>query len=94
MWNLLLLRAGGSEDGGTAKRVWELIGGREIEREDVNRSRSRGRFATRSMSMQIRRSVEDVVLPSEITQLSNLEGFVTRATQPEWSRAHITRMGS
>lgn len=87
--NLLLLRAGASEDGGTAKLASELVGDREIERDDVSRSRTRGRFTTRSMSMQTKRSVEDVALASEIMQLPNLEGFVKRATRPEWVRVRF-----
>jgi type IV secretory pathway TraG/TraD family ATPase VirD4 len=91
--NLLLLRAGGSEKGGTAKLASELIGGREIERDDVSRTRSRGRFTTRSMSMQTKRSVEDVVLASEIMQLPNLEGFVKRATRRDWVRVRFPQTG-
>jgi len=87
--NLLLLRAGASEDGGTAKLVSELIGDREVERDDVNWSRTHGRFTTRSMSVQTRRSAEDVVLASEITQLGNREGFVKRATIPGWIRVRF-----
>lgn len=93
--NLLLLRAGASEDGGTAKLVSELIGKREVERDDVSRSRTRGRFTTRSMSMQTKRSVEDVALASEIMQLQNLEGFVKRATRSDWVRVRFfTRIGA
>lgn len=88
--NLLLLRAGASEDGGTAKLASDLIGNREVERDDVSRARSRGRFTTRSMSMQTKRAVEDVALASEITQLQNLEGFVKRATRPVWFRVHLS----
>jgi hypothetical protein len=87
--NLLLLRAGVSEDGGTAKLASELIGGREVERDDISRSRSRGRFSTRSMSMQTRRTVEDVALASEIMQLGNREGFVKLATGPRWVRVRF-----
>ncbi|MBN8816318.1 MAG: type IV secretion system DNA-binding domain-containing protein [Sphingomonas sp.] len=96
--NLLLLRAGGSEDGGTAKLASELIGDREVERDDVSHSRTRGRFTTRSMSMQTRRTVEDVALSSEIMQLPNCEGFVKLATRARWERvrfphvAHSTRV--
>ena len=87
--NLLLLRAGASEGGGTAKLASELIGDREVERDDVSRSRTRGRFPTRSMSMQTRRSVEDVTLASEIMQLGNQEGFVKRATSARWARVRF-----
>ncbi|MEO8723933.1 MAG: type IV secretion system DNA-binding domain-containing protein [Sphingobium sp.] len=87
--NLLLLRAGASEDGGTAKLASELIGDREVERDDISRSRTRGRFTTRSMSMQTRRTVEDVALASEIMQLGNREGFVKLATRPQWVRVRF-----
>lgn len=89
--NLLLLRAGASGDGGTAKLASDLIGAREVERNDASRSRTRGKYVTWSMSMQTKRSVDDVVLESEIAQLSKLEGFVKRATYPRWVR---TRFGS
>jgi len=84
--NLLLLRSGLSDDGGTAKLASQLVGSREVERHDINRTRSRGRYLTRSMSMQTRRAVEDVVLPSEIMQLPDREGFVKRAGSPGWMR--------
>lgn len=84
--NLLLLRSGLSDDGGTAKLASQLIGSREVERQDINRTRSRGRYLTRSMSMQTRRAVEDVVLPSEIMQLPDREGFVKRAGSQGWLR--------
>ena len=87
--NLLILRCGASEDGGTAKLASKLIGGREVERDDISRSRSQGRFTTRSMSMQTRRLVEDVTLASEISQMRNREGFVKRATKPHWHRVRF-----
>lgn len=87
--NLLLLRAGTSENGGTAKLISELIGNRELERDDVSRSRSHGRNATRSMSMQTRRTIEDVALTSEIMQLSNREGFVKLASRAQWIRVRF-----
>jgi len=87
--NLLLLRSGLSDDGGTAKLASQLIGSREVERQDINRTRSRGRYLTRSMSMQTRRTVEDVVLPSEIMQLPDREGFVKRAGSPDWMRVRF-----
>jgi hypothetical protein len=82
--NLLLLRAGASEDGGTAKLVSELIGCREVERDDISRSRTHGRITTRSMSMQTRRTVEDVALATEIMQLGNREGYLKLASRPSW----------
>ena len=87
--NLLLLRCGLSEGGGTAELASNLIGNREVERDDVSRSRTRGRFTSRSTSMQSRRTVEDVALASEIMQLANREGFVKRATAPDWWRVRF-----
>ena len=84
--NLLLLRAGASDDGGTAKLASDLIGDREVERDDVSRSRTRGRFTSRSMSTQTKRTVEDAALASEIMQLGNREGYCKRATNPRWSK--------
>lgn len=84
--NLLLLRAGASDGGGTAKLASDLIGDREVERDDVSRSRTRGRFTSRSMSMQTKRSIEDAALASEIMQLGNREGYCKRATSPHWSK--------
>ncbi|QBE92483.1 type IV secretion system protein VirD4 [Sphingomonas paucimobilis] len=84
--NLLLLRCGSSEEGGTAKLVAELIGESEVERDDVSRSRTRGRYTSRSTSMQTKRNVEHAVLASEVMQLANREGYVKRATSPRWVR--------
>lgn len=84
--NLLLLRSGTSAGGGTARLVVDLIGDREVERGDISQSRSRGKFVTRSTSMQTRRSVESAALASEITQLPSLSGFVKRATGSHWAR--------
>ena len=84
--NLLLLRAGASDGGGTAKLASDLIGDREVERDNVSRSETRGRFLSRSTSTQTKRSVEDVALASEIMQLGNREGYCKRATRPGWSR--------
>ncbi|PNB45881.1 type IV secretion system protein VirD4, partial [Pseudomonas sp. FW305-130] len=60
-----------------------------VERDDVSRSRTRGRFTSRSTSMQSKRSVEDVALASEIMQLPNREGFVKRATAQDWWRVRF-----
>lgn len=87
--NLLLLRSGLSEGGGTAELASDLIGSREVERDDVSRSRTRGRYTSRSTSMQSKRAVEDVALASEMMQLPNREGFVKRATASEWRRVRF-----
>ena len=87
--NLLLLRAGASDGGGTAQLASDLIGDREVERENLSRSRTHGRYTSRSTSMQSRRSVEDVALASEITQLGNREGYLKRATSPLWVKVEF-----
>ncbi|KRB81078.1 type IV secretion system protein VirD4 [Sphingomonas sp. Root710] len=87
--NLLLLRSGLSEGGGTAELASDLIGSREVERDDVSRSRTRGRYTSRSISMQTKRTVEDVTLASEIMQLPNREGFMKRATEGQWRKVKI-----
>ncbi len=84
--NLLLLRSGVSEGGGTAELVSDLIGSREVERDDVSRSRSHGRYTSRSTSTQIKRMLEEVALASEIMQLPNRTGYVKRATTADWRR--------
>ncbi len=87
--NLLLLRAGASDGGGTAKLASDLIGDGEVERDDVSRSRTYRRFTSRSMSMQTKRSIEDAALASEIMQLGNREGFCKRPTSPHWARVRF-----
>ncbi|MDX3901620.1 MAG: type IV secretion system DNA-binding domain-containing protein [Sphingobium sp.] len=87
--NLLLLRSGLSEGGGTAELASDLIGSREVERDDVSSSRTRGRYTSRSTSMQSKRTVEEVALASEITQLRNRQGLVKRATAAEWRRTQF-----
>ncbi|WP_256203326.1 type IV secretion system DNA-binding domain-containing protein [Sphingopyxis sp. YR583] len=87
--NFLLLRSGLSDDGGTAKLASRLIGSREVERQDISRSRSWGRYTSRSMTTQPRRVVEEVVLPSEIMQLPDREGFLKRAGSPVWRRVRF-----
>lgn len=82
--NLLLLRSGLSEGGGTAELASDLIGSREVERDDISRSSTRGRYTSRSTSMQSKRTVEEVTLASEVMQLPNREGFVKRASRPAW----------
>lgn len=88
--NLLLLRSGLSEGGGTAELASDLIGSREVERDDINQSRTRGRYTSRSTSMQSKRTIEEATLASEIMQLPNREGFVKRATAAEWRRVRFS----
>ncbi len=87
--NLLLLRAGVSDGGGTAQLASDLIGDREVERDNVSRSTTHGQFTSRSTSAQTKRSIEDVALASEIMQLGNREGYCKRATHPRWAKVRF-----
>lgn len=89
--NILILRCGGSDGGGTAKLGSQLIGGREIERDDSSRSHTRGKHSSQSTSIQPKRTIEDVVLPSEIMLLPRLEGYVKRASSSAWVRTRFHR---
>jgi type IV secretory pathway TraG/TraD family ATPase VirD4 len=76
--NTLILRCSSSENGGTARFASRLIGEREITREHVTTNDGGGFFsrgnATTSRSLQ--HVTEATVLPSEIEQLPDLQGFL------------------
>jgi hypothetical protein len=83
--NKLILRCGASENGGTARFASELIGEREVAREETTTSRTNGgRSSSSSTSFSIRRQVEKAVLPSEITRLEDCAGYLKLATRPDW----------
>jgi type IV secretory pathway TraG/TraD family ATPase VirD4 len=83
--NKLILRCGASENGGTARFASELIGEREVAREETTTSRTNGgRSSSSSTSLSIRRQVEKAVLPSEITRLADCTGYLKLATRPDW----------
>ena len=89
--NTLIVRCSASENGGTARFASKLIGEREYTREHVSESRGAGLFsraqATKSTSIQ--HVTEAAVLPSQIEQLSDLEGFLKFASTPEWRRVRL-----
>src|SRR3546814_11173398 len=58
--NLLVLRSGLSDAGGTAKLASQFIGSRAVERQDTSRTRPRGRHTTWWKSMQTRRAGEEI----------------------------------
>jgi hypothetical protein len=69
------------------------IGEREVLRAHVNKRRSSARFLAkdhRSISTNTRHVTESAVLPSEIEQLSDLQGFLKFASQPEWRRVKLS----
>jgi type IV secretory pathway TraG/TraD family ATPase VirD4 len=85
--NTLILRCSASEGGGTARFASKLIGEREVLRKQVTNSRGGGYiFASnhRSVSTSIHHVTESAVLPSEIEQLPDLQGYLKLASTPEW----------
>jgi type IV secretory pathway TraG/TraD family ATPase VirD4 len=90
--NTLILRCSASENGGTARFASKLIGEREVIREQTTTSRGgRSLFAAdhRSVSTSTHHVTESAVLPSEIEQLPDLQGFLKFASQPEWKRVKL-----
>ena len=89
--NTLILRCSASENGGTARFASKLIGEREYTREHTSESRGSGFFsraqATKSTSIQ--HVTEAAVLPSQIEQLPDLEGYLKFASTPEWRRVRL-----
>src|ERR1700726_3157887 len=84
--NTLILRCSASEGGGTARFASSLIGEREITRENVTTNDGGGIFSRghASTSKSVQYVTEAAVLPSEIEQLPDLQGFLKFASQPEW----------
>lgn len=83
--NTLILRCSGSEGGGTSRFASRLIGDREIVR--IHQSRSRNAKDWRSSVTRSEHHVTDAaILPSEIEQLPDLQGFLKFASVPTWRR--------
>jgi len=86
----VVLRCSASEKGGTAEFASRLIGERQILRKQHSVSRSSELFPkskTRTESNQL--ETEPAVMPSEIEQLPDLEGFLKIAAQKEWRRVSL-----
>lgn len=80
----LILRCDTSRDGGTAKFASDLIGEREVMTPEETTSHSRGRNPSTSVSSALRRHMEKAVLPSEIAQLPDCEGYLRIAREAHW----------
>ena len=93
--NTLVLRCSGSEHGGTARFASSLIGEREIRHRQVSRGRdSDGIFprqSRRSTNISEQRLLETAVMPSELEQLPDLQGYLKLASSPEWRRVALRR---
>lgn len=90
--NNLILRCSASEGGGTARFASKLIGEREVLREHVTKSHGGGYiFASdhRSVSTSVQHVTESAVLPSEIEQLPDLQGYLEFASTPDWRRVQL-----
>ena len=93
--NTLILRCSASERGGTAQFCARLIGEREVTRRALARSRDGrggfGRAARRSLQVSEQRVTESAVLPAEIEQLPDLEGYLKTASSSRWLRVRLPR---
>ena len=86
--NTLILRCSASEGGGTARFASQLIGEREVTRT----SRSATRRATElfgSRTLSESAGAESAVMPAEIEQLPDLQGYLKCASQPAWRRVRL-----
>jgi Type IV secretion-system coupling protein DNA-binding domain len=88
--NTLILRCSASESGGTARFASKLIGDREIIRRQVSRSRQLGKLFSRNETVSDHHVTEAAVLPSQIEQLADLEGYLKLASQPEWIAVRLS----
>jgi type IV secretory pathway TraG/TraD family ATPase VirD4 len=90
--NSLILRCSASENGGTARFASKLIGEREVFREQVTNSKGGSGwfgYSHRSVSTSTHDVTESAVLPSEIEQLPDLQGYLKIASQPGWKRVRL-----
>ena len=94
--NTLILRCSGSEHGGTAQFASRLIGEREVIRQQASRGRDReslisARGGRRSSSVSSQHVTEAAVMPSELEQLPDLQGFLKTASGRAWQRVVLAR---
>jgi len=92
--NTLILRCSGSEHGGTSHFASRLIGDREVIRRQTSRGRDReglwsGHGWRRSRQVTEHYALEPAVLPSELEQLPDLEGYLKTASARAWSRVTL-----
>lgn len=97
--NTLILRCAGSENGGTSHFASKLIGERELVRRQVTRGRDHdsgfgARGGRRSTNVSAQQVVEVAVLPSELEQLPDLQGYCKWASSPGWRRVALRRSAS
>jgi type IV secretory pathway TraG/TraD family ATPase VirD4 len=86
--NTLILRCSASEKGGTAAFASRLIGEREVVRMHESQSTRSDDFSV-SRTRSEQHVTESAVLPSEIEQLPDLEGYLRIASEPTWLRVKL-----
>ena len=84
--NKLFLSCGMSEGGGTAKFASDVIGEREVERQEATTSQTLRQHPSSSTTSSSRRHIEKAILPAEMTQLEDRTGLLKLATRQEWLR--------
>jgi type IV secretory pathway TraG/TraD family ATPase VirD4 len=94
--NTLIFRCSGSENGGTSHFASKLIGERELVRRQISRGRDRdsgfgARGGRRSTNVSAQHVLEVAVLPSELEQLPDLQGYCKWASSPSWRRVALQR---
>ncbi len=92
--NTLILRCSGSEHGGTSQFASKLIGEREIRRRQTARGSDRAGFfgsrdARSSTNVSDQHVTESAVMASEIERLPDLQGYLKRASSPDWLKVAV-----
>lgn len=92
--NTLILRCSSSDGGGTSRFASHLVGKRKIKRlmfssNNSSGSSSAGRHSGSSSGYSEQIAEEDAVMPSEIEQLADMNGFLKFATLPAWSQVRF-----
>jgi type IV secretory pathway TraG/TraD family ATPase VirD4 len=93
--NTLILRCSSSENGGTSQFASRLIGEREVMRRQISRGSDRespfsARGSRRSKNTSRQHVTEAAVMPSQIEQLADFNGFLKTASSPTWLKVSFT----
>ena len=94
--NTLILRCSGSENGGTSQFASRLIGEREVLRRQISRGSDRGGGwsspgSRRSKNTSEQHVTEAAVMPSELEQLPDFNGYFKAASSTAWLKVAFDR---
>jgi hypothetical protein len=94
--NILILRCSGSENGGTSQFASRLIGEREVLRRQISRGSDRGGGwsspgSRRSKNTSEQHVTEAAVMPSELEQLPDFNGYFKAASSTAWLKVAFDR---